>query len=168
MLSSPFWIRDVPLGRLAISPQPAPDEWLHDELAAWREQGADVVVSLLGDSEMEAYGLAAEPGICRDLGMEFQQFPITDHGLPDSAAAFLDLISRLHAEAQRGRAIVVHCFAGIGRSTLVAASLLVRAGLTLPQALEQISDSRGVMVPDTPAQRLWLEYMEPRLRPPPV
>ncbi|MHC4775637.1 MAG: protein-tyrosine phosphatase family protein, partial [Planctomycetota bacterium] len=66
-------------------------------------------------------GLAAEPKLCADLGLEFQQFPIADHGLPESAEAFLDLIERLHAEAQRDRAIVVHCFAGIGRSTLVAA-----------------------------------------------
>ncbi len=155
------------MGRLAISPQPASDEWLRDELDNWKEQGADIVVSLLSDDEMQMDGLADEPKLCRDLGLEIQQFPIADHGLPESAEAFLELIERLHAEAQRDRAIVVHCFAGIGRSTLVAASLLVRAGLDLTEALERISDSRGIMVPDTPAQKLWLEYMEDRLRGPP-
>ena len=59
------------------------------------------------------------------------------------------------------------CFAGIGRSTLVAAALLVRAGLALPEALALISESRGITVPDTSAQHRWLESLEARLRPPP-
>jgi protein-tyrosine phosphatase len=166
MKTSPFWIRDTPLGRLAISPEPAADEWLRDELADWKQQGANIVVSLLGDDEMQMDGLAAEPTLCADLGLEFRRFPIADHGLPESAEAFLELIEALHAEAQRDRAIVVHCYAGIGRSTLVAASLLIRAGLTLAEALERISDSRGIEVPDTVAQKLWLEHMEERLRGP--
>jgi protein-tyrosine phosphatase len=165
MLTPPFWIRGAPSGRLAISPQPAPHEWLRADLAAWKDQGADIVVSLLSDDEMQMGGLTDEPKHCRDVGLEFQQFPIADHGLPESAEAFLELIETLHAEAQRGRAIVVHCFAGIGRSTLVAASLLVRAGLDLTEALEVISDSRGVTVPDTSAQHRWLEAHAPRLRP---
>jgi protein-tyrosine phosphatase len=153
------------LGRLAISPRPAPHEWLHDHLAAWRGQGADIVVSMLDDEEMQMYGLVEEPELCREVGLDFRRFPVSDHGLPDSADAFVDLVGRLHAESQRGRAIVVHCFAGIGRSSLVAASVLVRSGLELPEALERISDSRGITVPDTPAQHAWLESLEARLRP---
>ncbi|MHC4275321.1 MAG: protein-tyrosine phosphatase family protein, partial [Planctomycetota bacterium] len=71
MLTSPFWIRDAPLGRLAISPEPASDEFLRDELVDWKQQGADIVVSLLGDDEMQMDGLAAEPKLCADLGLEF-------------------------------------------------------------------------------------------------
>jgi len=58
------------------------------------------------------------------------------------------------------------CFAGIGRSTLVAASLLIRSGLALAEALELISEARGWQVPDTSAQHRWLESFEARLRPP--
>ena len=166
MSTSPFWIVGAPLGRLATSPQPAPHEWLHDDLAAWKDQGADIVVSLLSDGEVQLDGLAAEADLCRELGLEFHRFPITDHGLPDSQDTFVDLIERLHAQLQRDRAIVVHCFAGIGRSTLVAAALLVRAGLTLTDALELISEARGITVPDTSAQHRWLESLEARLRPP--
>jgi protein-tyrosine phosphatase len=165
MTRSPSWIRDVPLGRLAISPRPAPYELLADDLAGWRDAGAEIVVSLLGDDEMEALGLGEEPKRCEELGLELHRFPITDHGLPVSADAFVALIERLHEQSRQGRGIVAHCYAGIGRSTLVAASLLVRAGLTLDDALERISASRGWPVPDTRAQRQWLEQLEPRLRP---
>jgi protein-tyrosine phosphatase len=154
------------MGRLATSPQPMPHEGLREDLAAWKDQGAEIVVSLLGDGEQVINGLADEADLCRDLGLEFHRFPITDHGLPESDDAFAALIERLHAERQRNRAIVVHCFAGIGRSTLVAASLLIRAGLTLPETLELISEARGYMVPDTSAQHRWLEALEARLRPP--
>ncbi|MHC4320425.1 MAG: dual specificity protein phosphatase family protein [Planctomycetota bacterium] len=166
MSTPPFWIRGAPLGRLATSPQPVPHQRLREDLAAWKDQGADIVVSLLGDGEMLINGLADEEALCRDLGLEFHRFPITDHGLPDSEDAFVELIERLHAQLQRNRAVVVHCFAGIGRSTLVAAALLVRAGLALPEALELISDARGITVPDTSAQHRWLEALEARLRPP--
>ncbi|MHC5006055.1 MAG: dual specificity protein phosphatase family protein [Planctomycetota bacterium] len=166
MSPPPFWIRNAPLGRLATSPQPVPHEGLREDLAAWKDQGADIVVSLLGDGEQVINGLADEEDLCRDLGLEFHRFPITDHGLPDSEDAFAALIERLHDESQRNRAIVVHCFAGIGRSTLVAAALLVRAGLTLPDALELISEARGITVPDTSAQHRWLASLEARLRPP--
>jgi protein-tyrosine phosphatase len=164
METSPYWIPDAPQGRLAISPEPACDDFLRDELADWKQQGANIVVSLLSDEEMELDGLTAEPQVCEDLGLEFRRFPIADHGLPHSGSAFVELIEALHAEAQRDRAIVVHCFAGIGRSTLVAASLLMRAGLTLEKALEHISEARGTEVPDTPAQALWLEHLAARLR----
>ena len=163
---SPYWIRDAPLGRVAIAPYPDPHEWLRDELAAWRAQGADIVVSLLSEDEMHHLGLTREPALCREVGLDFRQFPISDHGLPDSVEAFLELVGELHAESRRDRAIVAHCFAGIGRSTLVAASLLVRAGLDLTEALKRISGSRGFTVPDTPAQIQWLGSLEARLRAP--
>jgi len=166
MSTVPFWIHGAPLGRLATSPQPFPHERLREDLAGWKDQGADLVVSLQGDGEQLINGLADEADLCRDLGLEFHRFPITDHGLPDSDDAFAALIERLHDQSQRNRAIVVHCFAGIGRSTLVAAALLVRAGLALPDALELITEARGIMVPDTSAQHRWLEAFEARLRPP--
>ena len=68
-----------------------------------------------------------------ELGIEFRRFPITDHGIPDSADAFLELIGDLYDASAKDRGIVAHCLAGIGRSTMVAASLLVRSGLTLDE-----------------------------------
>jgi hypothetical protein len=34
-------------GRLAIVPRPRAGDWLDDEIAAWRAEGIDLVVSLL-------------------------------------------------------------------------------------------------------------------------
>ncbi len=159
MSTSPSWISNVPLGRLAISPRPAPHEWLYDNLAAWKDAGADIVVSLLSDHEVKVLGLDGEQELCRELGIEFRRFPITDHGIPDSVDAFLELICQLHDASAKDRGIVAHCLAGIGRSTLVAASLLVRAGADLDEVLRRISDARGLEVPDTTDQRDWLRSL---------
>ncbi len=159
MFTSPSWIPNVPLGRLAISPRPAPHERLYDNLAAWKDAGADVVVSLLSDREVKVLGLDGEQEHCRELGIEFRRFPITDHGIPDSVDTFLELICQLHDASAKDRGIVAHCFAGIGRSTLVAASLLVRAGADLDEVLRRISDARGLEVPDTTDQRDWLRSL---------
>ena len=117
------------------------------------------MVSLLSDRQVQSLGLDLEPEHCRELGIEFRHFPITDHGIPDSVDAFLELINQLHESSAGGRGIVAHCYAGIGRSTMVAASLLVRAGVELDAALRRISVARGLEVPDTADQRDWLESL---------
>ena len=117
------------------------------------------MVSLLSDREVQSLGLEAEEEHCRKLGLEFRRLPITDHGIPDSVNAFLELINQLHDASTQSRGIVAHCYAGIGRSTLVAASLLLRAGVELDEALARISDARGVTVPDTTDQRVWLRSL---------
>ena len=159
MLTTPSWIPNAPLGPLAISPYPAPRRWLYDVLAAWKDAGADIVVSLLSDREVNDCGLDGEQEHCLELGIEFRRFPITDHGIPDSADAFLELIGDLYDASSKDRGIVAHCLAGIGRSTMVAASLLVRSGLTLDEALERLSEARGFEVPDTTDQRDWLRSL---------
>ena len=44
----------------------------------------------------------------------------------------------------------------IGRSALIAASLLVLAGLAPDEALQRIQIARGAPVPETTAQRDWI------------
>jgi protein-tyrosine phosphatase len=51
---------------------------------------------------------------------------------------------------------VTQCFAGIGRSTLLACTTLVMLGVGAEQALRLVTEARGLPVPDTEAQRHWL------------
>ena len=45
-------------------------------------EGIDRIVSLLERDEMDALGLAGEPGICAADGIAFDQFPIRDGAAP--------------------------------------------------------------------------------------
>ena len=52
--------------------------------------------------------------------------------------------------------MAVHCFAGVGRSAVIAAATLLLAGIGPSEALELISAARGYDVPDTSEQRAWI------------
>jgi protein-tyrosine phosphatase len=56
-----------------------------------------------------------------------------------------------------GKAVGVHCRAGIGRSSLIAAALLIQNGVSPETAFLTIQEARGCPVPDTVEQRNWVE-----------
>jgi protein-tyrosine phosphatase len=50
----------------------------------------------------------------------------------------------------------IHCRAGIGRSSVIAATILRLGGMEGEAAFDAIERARGLAVPDTEAQRDWL------------
>lgn len=83
--------------------------------------------------------------------------------LPDEIRAWLragidTVVSLLTAtEADCGRPVSVHCRQGIGRSSLVAAGLLIERGLHPDEALRRIEAARHTRVPETREQRSWID-----------
>jgi hypothetical protein len=68
------WI-DLPASALlAIMARPRAGAWLDDEIAGWRAERIDVIVSLLEGGEVEKLGLHREASLCHDLNMEFLSF----------------------------------------------------------------------------------------------
>jgi protein-tyrosine phosphatase len=57
---------------------------------------------------------------------------------------------------REGTFVVVHCQAGVGRSSLIAGTVLVHEGPSPTEAWERIEAARGRPVPDTAEQRAWL------------
>jgi protein-tyrosine phosphatase len=68
----------------------------------------------------------------------------------------MPVLRELVADLAAGRHVVIHCWAGIGRSSVLAASLMVLTGVTPDEAVRRISDVRGQAVPETPEQRAWI------------
>jgi protein-tyrosine phosphatase len=155
-MSRLHWIKLPGPGRLAIAARPRADDWLEDEIAAWRGEGVDVVVSLLEPSEVHELGLQREAELCRSNGMEFISLPIPDRGLPESRHEVSQLARGLAAGLREGRAIAIHCRAGIGRSSMIAACVLVCLRIGATDAWALIEAARGVRVPDTEEQREWV------------
>lgn len=155
-----YWIDWPMAGRLAIMARPRAGDWLDDEISGWRAEGVEIVVSLLERDEVSELGLQREPVLCREQGMAFLSFPIPDRGVPDSLRDAVVLARRLVREINEGRAIAIHCRAGIGRSALMAACALVCLGAGPTMALEAIGRARGVSVPDTEGQVLWVSAFQ--------
>ena len=144
-------------GHLAISTRPRGGDWLEDEIRGWRNAGIDVVVSLLESDEATDLELSNEGELADRQGIRYISFPIADRGVPASLPAAANLLLDLFRSLVAGKAITVHCRQGIGRSGLVAAGVLVTAGIDPSVALATVQTARMAPVPDTPEQRSWIE-----------
>jgi len=143
-------------GRLAIAPRPRGGDWLVEDIEALRAAGVDVLVSTLAPDERAELALVDEEQITRHAGLDFVSFPIEDRGVPASMPAVAQLVQRVGLQLEDAKTVAIHCRSGIGRSSLLAAAILVAAGSGVDAAFEQLEEARGLSVPDTPEQKDWV------------
>lgn len=151
-----YKIKAIGLGSLSVMAKPVAGEWLEGDFRFYKDSGISLIVSLLEDLEAFELGLQGEKELAERHGMAFLSFPIADRGVPESLTRFIAFISSLHERVQGGAHAAVHCRAGIGRSGLVSASVLVLQGFTPEQAFARVSEARRCPVPDTEEQKRWL------------
>jgi protein-tyrosine phosphatase len=155
MRATIFEITPCPQGRLATMARPRGGDWLGDELASLKTLGVSDLVSLLTPQEEAELDLTAEPQSCAGAGLRFHSYPIPDRGLP-LQPAFSHFIDLLLPILTGGGFIAIHCRAGIGRSSVTAAALLCRLGVSAPLAISLISKARRLEIPDTDEQRAFI------------
>jgi protein-tyrosine phosphatase len=157
MTEQAYWIPGPWLGKVAIIPRPRGSEWLVDEIQSWKANNLDVAVSLLTPSETHELELDTEQVLAEQLGIRFFSFPIQDRDVLSSFAVVHQLLEQLTQLASAGKNIGIHCRQGIGRSSLIAASMLVIAGVAVDEAFAQVEVARGCSVPDTDEQSQWVK-----------
>src|ERR1041384_4437851 len=135
-------------GELAIISRPRGGEWLEDELRSLKEAEYALLLSLLTEEEAKELGIAREAELSAKCGLDFLSFPIPDLGVPDSPVATRNLLVRLLDQLHGGKRIAVPCRQGIGRSGLIAVSLLVMAGFSPSAAFPQGSAGQRVEGPE--------------------
>jgi protein-tyrosine phosphatase len=150
------WIDAVGPGRLGIMGRPQGADRLPAEVRSWAVLDVHTVVTLLEPTEADELGLHDERVLCALCGIECISFPVPDHGVPTAAAPFFALAAGLAALVANGSTVVIHCRAGIGRSALLAAAVLVRSGVPAEDVFECLTRARGVLVPETLEQETWL------------
>ena len=154
-----FWIAGPWHGRLAIGTRPRGGDWLEDELRSWRQASIDVVVSLLESSEEDQLELLGEQKAAEANGMRFISFPIPDRGVPASIPAAVLVMTNVASALAEGKNVAVHCRQGIGRSGLIAAGIMATSGMPPEQAVEIVTAARGLAIPESAEQLLWVQEL---------
>lgn len=134
-------------GRLSTMARPRGNDWLEDEMAALNDAGVAILVCALTGPELDELGLADEPWQAAAAGLQFVAIPIPDRTAPD-LTTILPTLRGLARQLHEGAHVVTHCRAGIGRSSLLAAAILILNGVDPDTAWNRIERARGLAVPD--------------------
>jgi len=155
------WIDADERFRLGIIQRPLGGRYVDTAMKTLRLSGVDVLVSLQPEAEAALCGLEREADAAALAGLRFERFPITDHGVPESREDAVAFAQGLLEELESGRAMLLHCYAGIGRSGLMALAVMRLAGFGLEDAARRASAARKLRVPETQTQWSWLEETFP-------
>lgn len=153
MIAEIFWITDS----LATMPHPRGNDWLEDEIISFKNFGVDVIVSLLEPNEIIELELEKERSFCRQYEIEFLNFPVSDFQTPESSEETFSFVKKLNNFILEKKKVGIHCRQGIGRSSIIAACILILQGINIENAFALISEKRQCKVPDTQAQIDWVK-----------
>ncbi|MEZ4979505.1 MAG: protein-tyrosine phosphatase family protein [Chitinophagales bacterium] len=114
--------------------------------------GVNHVVNLLDNKDIVELSLQDESLITHSVGLNYSHFPIEDYSFPKDKFAFISLAQKLKKEVLAQQIIAIHCRAGIGRSSLLAAAILASFSFPKEELFQHISKHRGCAVPDKQEQ----------------
>ena len=156
MIAEMYKIGTMGNGFVAIMARPSLEADAPASIVNIARLGIQQVVSLLEPSEARSLGLDSEREQVKAHAMGFISFPIPDMGLPPSVEEFAQLSNKLFRQVNAGVNTLIHCHAGIGRSGLLVAGILLHCDMDPQQAFAYASRMRGIRVPETNQQEQWL------------
>ena len=115
-------------GKLAGMERPGLASGLEDDLKFLKDAGIDIIVNL-------------KEHLRNWDGFEVKHIPINDF----KALKLGDIggfVKFIDSKIQEGKRIVVHCYAGVGRTNIMLASYLVYLGMNPDQALDLVKEKR--------------------------
>ncbi len=121
-------------------------------IAAWRPRA---VLTLLEAHEFANLGVPDLAHAITAAGLTWHHFPIPDMGVPGAdfarGLADADVLEAL----RRGERVLIHCAAGLGRTGMLAAKLLVALGVPADEAISRVRAARPGAI-ETPAQAAYV------------
>jgi len=145
-------------GRLLLHSMPGRRERLDE---CWREAESvpvHAIICLASDEEIAqkspSYLAAITSG---DVPCQRWPLGVPDYGVPSDESGFLDLASQVADSLKNGLNVLVHCGAGIGRTGMFAALVLMRLRIPLEESLKRVKAAGSG--PETAAQRAFLDRM---------
>jgi protein-tyrosine phosphatase/nicotinamidase-related amidase len=127
------------------------DRNLEADLDRLREVGVDRLLCLSTEAEMDWAGVRELGSRAEALGFNYRWLPVPDQGTCSLSEA-ADLVGWCRAGLERGESVVVTCMGGLGRSGMIAACVLVDAGVPPADAIASVRAARGPRALETSGQ----------------
>lgn len=149
-------------GKLIFTPCPGTkDSSLVDSLATLKQAGASAVISLMPASELATNGAEDIGKQCQAQDMAWFHLPLADEQVPLEdfgqgwKASKQSILERLNA----GQDIAIHCKGGSGRTGLIAARIMVEAGIPRADAIALVQALRPKAI-QHPAHINWITQFD--------
>jgi protein-tyrosine phosphatase len=139
---------------------------LETDLRRLREEyDTGVLVSLLERDEYSDLGVDELFQKAEEMGIEVLHLPIPNYGVPlaSEEGNYRPMIEDVAERLEKGQTVVVHCRGGLGRSGMVAASVLVALGRPAEEAIRIVREAREGSV-ETPDQEDRVRFFEMELQ----
>ncbi|MBX2881953.1 MAG: dual specificity protein phosphatase family protein [Granulosicoccus sp.] len=113
---------------------------LQADLAEINRWGANGVVCLVEEHELKLNKVESLPSAVQNAGMWWSHLPIIDMDIPDQEFENNWAVEgeRIRHALRIGERVIIHCFAGLGRTGMIGARILVEFGIEPEQAIRQI------------------------------
>lgn len=121
------------------------------DLAAMHSAGVVRLILLVEDGELASWGDSTIVELGTAAGVDVRRHPIRD-GAAAASVAEMDRILNEIDEARAVGDVAVACMGGVGRTGMVAACALVRAGRSADQAIARVREVRHPTAVETWAQ----------------
>lgn len=117
---------------------------LRRDLVACQEWGASGVVTFNEADELEGLGLGDLGHHFMESGLWWRHLPIMDMNVPDAEFEEIWAVEgkQIAASLIAGERVLLHCLAGLGRTGMIAARLLVDMGMSSELAVAEVRKVR--------------------------
>ena len=163
-MNHPYDLLSIPgiKGKLIFTPCPGTkNSSLADSLATLKQAGASAVISLMPASELAANGAEDIGKQCQVQDMAWFHLPVADEQVPLEdfgqgwKACKQSILERLNA----GQDIAIHCKGGSGRTGLIAARIMIEAGIPRADAIALVQALRPKAI-QHPAHINWITQFD--------